>query len=1034
MKKILACLLVALMLVMALASCNVGGGDGTTAGGTTAEPTNAINTAGAKEFLKATLRDKATVTPADYTLQTTINFQKNVYTVTWTVEVTQGQATDVVIEAIEGNDAEVLVNVNEETETAVKYVLTATVSFEGYEPAILVMDERTVPVVDLMTWQQYIDAEAGETVCVQGVITALSSTTLGGSKKNIWLQDNDGGYYAFGLSEDPIADLGLAVGMTVKVKGTKDLYSGTHEIKDVVSVEVVDSNITNVTPADYTQIFANASSLKAEALVGKQSFLVTIKGVTVLPQDSDASTNGYYKFKMGDLETYVRISGSECPISKDDQATFKSGHAEHAGWTADVTGLVAQFDGKFYLIPVSVNAFDYKEAPSCAHEAAADWSKDGQSHWHVCALCSLSMGDNAAHTFVNNVCSACGHAPEVLTVEQAINNAANAPADAYYLITGIVDEIANTQYGNMYIKDEAGNRLYIYGFYSADGSTRFDAMGENQPKVGDIITVLSGISVYNSAPQLKNARMISCETPVGACQHTNLVSGYSKDGQKHWQVCADCEEVAGDKVAHTIVDGACSVCGYAPVAVSLPAANEIGAAKEHNDFAATVTHIVTGTILSIDPDKNDNTKQNAYGNMYIQDAEGNTLYIYGLYSADGKVRFDAMNPQPKVGDVVVVYGVLGRYNSIVQMKNAWLISCETPDAGHTHAPEADYSYDDNYHWNECECGEPVNKAAHSYVDGVCVCGAEEPAAPATMTVAEVLAADINTQVTFTGAVVGIYQAYNSDYGNISVYISDGTGKILAFRLVGEWAMNDILTITGTLVDYNGSKQIGAGCTAVKVGVHECNYSIVDVTNPTCTDGGFTTHTCPVCNDKFVDSEVDALGHTTENGTCDRCGNIIGTGAPVVESITLTMVGKQSSWDSNYVQRTVTLDIAKVVFSSANKQTQTITDRPVLAGPKSASTQYVTVTITNGKTLDGVTFNLSRWSTSKTFVKISIEYNLNGTWVEASVLTLASNGALANATEAFSADNFPAGVTEVRLAVQTTNRMQLGIGNIVVDVK
>ena len=44
-----------------------------------------------------------------------------------------------------------------------------------------------------------------------------------------------------------------------------------------------------------------------------------------------------------------------------------------------------------------------------------------------------------------------------------------------------------------------------------------------------------------------------------------------------------------------------------------------------------------------------------------------------------------------------------------------------------------------------------------------------------------------------------------------------------------------------------------------------------VTAPTCTTGGYTTHTCTVCGDSYVDSETEALGHDWEGGSCSRCG-------------------------------------------------------------------------------------------------------------------------------------------------------------------
>ena len=67
----------------------------------------------------------------------------------------------------------------------------------------------------------------------------------------------------------------------------------------------------------------------------------------------------------------------------------------------------------------------------------------------------------------------------------------------------------------------------------------------------------------------------------------------------------------------------------------------------------------------------------------------------------------------------------------------------------------------------------------------------------------------------------------------------------------------------------------------------CEHDYVAVvTEPTCTEGGFTTYTCAKCGDSYVDDYVDALGHDyqpevtaptcTEGGfttyTCARCGD------------------------------------------------------------------------------------------------------------------------------------------------------------------
>ncbi len=74
-----------------------------------------------------------------------------------------------------------------------------------------------------------------------------------------------------------------------------------------------------------------------------------------------------------------------------------------------------------------------------------------------------------------------------------------------------------------------------------------------------------------------------------------------------------------------------------------------------------------------------------------------------------------------------------------------------------------------------------------------------------------------------------------------------------------------------------------------VALGEHSYETV-VTDPTCTAGGYSTHTCAVCGDSYVDAQVDALGHTevtdkaldatcsttglTEGSHCETCGEIL----------------------------------------------------------------------------------------------------------------------------------------------------------------
>ena len=80
--------------------------------------------------------------------------------------------------------------------------------------------------------------------------------------------------------------------------------------------------------------------------------------------------------------------------------------------------------------------------------------------------------------------------------------------------------------------------------------------------------------------------------------------------------------------------------------------------------------------------------------------------------------------------------------------------------------------------------------------------------------------------------------------------------------------------------------------------HTHSYKDV-VTAPTCTEKGYTTHTC-ACGDSYVDTYVDALGHAWDNGkvtkeptetetgvktfTCTRCGETRTETMPVIPHV------------------------------------------------------------------------------------------------------------------------------------------------------
>ncbi len=71
-----------------------------------------------------------------------------------------------------------------------------------------------------------------------------------------------------------------------------------------------------------------------------------------------------------------------------------------------------------------------------------------------------------------------------------------------------------------------------------------------------------------------------------------------------------------------------------------------------------------------------------------------------------------------------------------------------------------------------------------------------------------------------------------------------------------------------------------------VEAHEHSYTAV-VTPPTCTEKGYTTHTC-ACGESYVDTYVDALGHSWDSGTVTKEPTATETG---IRTFTCTHCGE-----------------------------------------------------------------------------------------------------------------------------------------------
>lgn len=219
------------------------------------------------------------------------------------------------------------------------------VNYSDSEPVTKTYDAEAPAPAEVMTRAEFIAAADSSSVAVAGKVSAMTAVTKNDvTSYNVYLQDNDGGYYAYGVAAIPE---GLAVGMEIKVSGTKTVYNGLNEITNA-TIEITDNTASAVTPIDVTGKIGNNDELLA-----LQSSLVTVNSAVITSVTVDAEKNRTnVVLTVGDKTVTFYIGGSQVVDATQQNAITESFKANE-GKTVDVTALVSLFSNTAQLIPAN---------------------------------------------------------------------------------------------------------------------------------------------------------------------------------------------------------------------------------------------------------------------------------------------------------------------------------------------------------------------------------------------------------------------------------------------------------------------------------------------------------------------------------------------------------------------------------------------------------------------------------------------------------------------------------------------------------
>lgn len=370
------------------------------------------------------------------------------------------------------------------------------------------------------TCAEVIAGPDSKTYQVTGVCTAIANSTYG----NWYLADKTGSIYIYGTLDKKgqpknFLSLGLDVGDEVTVQGPKTTYGTT--------VELIDVTVININKSLVKVDSVKNASLPIEG--GEFIAYLTCKGQGVsvdIPNDAmswlsissiqSAGTSTVVKFKAtantgGDRGTTLTFHTTDGSKDYSAQTTLSQKGAIVKATIAEfiaapvgdtqyrLTGVITKISnttyGNLYLSDFSGETYVY---------GIKDFTQKGLKAGDIITI----VGKRAEYKGTPQVGGAVLESSiPVTTATIAELLAKPDDTSTYFMVTGEITQIANADYGNLYLKD-GDNQIYVYGCYpgyGATGNNRKGLLAAKGIKVGDTLTVIASKGSYNGVAQLANS-------------------------------------------------------------------------------------------------------------------------------------------------------------------------------------------------------------------------------------------------------------------------------------------------------------------------------------------------------------------------------------------------------------------------------------------------------------------------------------------------------------------------------------------------
>lgn len=204
----------------------------------------------------------------------------------------------------------------------------------------------------VLSYEEYMAAELDTEVTIQAYVQAKQSYYAEQGTATVYLQDQDGGYFAYDMACTQEEYDAMTEGTCIQVSGFKSEWSGEIEIMDGQLDQIVEGDTFVAEPFDATSL------LGTDELEQHQNEKVSFTGLTVAPStDADGNEAAFlYNYDgsgtQGD-DVYFNVSYNnqtfsfvvESYLCDSESEVYKAVEALEVGQTIDCEGFLYWYEG-----------------------------------------------------------------------------------------------------------------------------------------------------------------------------------------------------------------------------------------------------------------------------------------------------------------------------------------------------------------------------------------------------------------------------------------------------------------------------------------------------------------------------------------------------------------------------------------------------------------------------------------------------------------------------------------------------------------